>query len=802
MVNSSPANMVTLEQVRNEQRARGPATVLAIGTEVPSNFVDQNTFPDYYFRVTNNQHKTELKEKFQRICEKSTVKKRHLYLTEEILKEKPELCEHMAPSLDTRQDILVVETPKLGKEAALKAIEEWGQPKSKITHVVFASNGGVEMPGADYHLTKLLELNPSVKRTMIYMQGCFIGGTMIRLAKDFAENNKNARVLIICTAITAMNFRGPSEKHPEDLVSRALLGDGAGALIIGADPLPVEKPLFELVSAAQTILPESDGVIVGYLREVGLMLNLSKDVVKIISKNIEKALVEAFQPLGISDWNSIFWIAHPGGPAILDRIEAELGLKGKKLRASRQVLSDYGNLSGGSVFFIMDEMRRKSKEAGLKTTGEGLEWGVLFGFGPGITVETVVLRSVAIKHQFHNSNMVNSSPANMVTLEQVRNEQRARGPATVLAIGTEVPSNFVDQNTFPDYYFRVTNNQHKTELKEKFQRMCDKSMVKKRHLYLTEEILKEKPELCEHMAPSLDIRQEILVVETPKLGKEAALKAIEEWGQPKSKITHLVFASNGGFEMPGADYHLTKLLGLNPSVKRTMIYMQGCFVGGTAIRLAKDFAENNKNARVLIICTAITLMNFRGPSETHLDDLVGRSLLGDGAGALIIGADPLTVEKPLFELVSAAQTILPESDGVIVGYLREVGLMLNLSKDIVKIISKNIEKALVEAFQPLGISDWNSIFWIAHPGGPAILDRIEAELGLKEKKLRASRQVLSDYGNLSGGSVIFVMDEMRRKSKEEGLKTTGEGLEWGVLFGFGPGITVETLVLRSVAVAV
>jgi hypothetical protein len=32
----------------------------------------------------------------------------------------------------------------------------------------------------------------------------------------------------------------------------------------------------------------------------------------------------------------------------------------------------------------------------------------------------------------------------------------------------------------------------------------------------------------------------MLAVEVPKLGKEAATKAINEWGQPKSKITHLV----------------------------------------------------------------------------------------------------------------------------------------------------------------------------------------------------------------------------------------------------------------------
>lgn len=46
--------------------------------------------------------------------------------------------------------------------------------------------------------------------------------------------------------------------------------------------------------------------------------------------------------------------------------------------------------------------------------------------------------------------------------------------------------------------------------------------------------------------------------------------------------------------------------------------------------------------------------------------------------------------------------------------------------------------------------------------------------------------------------MLFILDEMRRKSAEEGPKTTGtEGLEWGVLFGFGPELTVETVVLHS-----
>lgn len=390
-----------------------------------------------------------------------------------------------------------------------------------------------------------------------------------------------------------------------------------------------------------------------------------------------------------------------------------------------------------------------------------------------------------------------------VTVEEIRKAQRAEGPATVLAIGTATPHNCVSQADYPDYYFRITNSEHMTELKEKFKRMCEKSMIKKRYMHLTEEILKENPKMCEYMAPSLDARQDMVVVEVPKLGKEAATKAIKEWGLPKSKITHLVFCTTSGVDMPGADYQLTKLLGLRPSVKRLMMYQQGCFAGGTVLRLAKDLAENNRGARVLVVCSEITAVTFRGPSDTHLDSMVGQALFGDGAAAVIVGADPdpSAGERPLFEMVSAAQTILPDSEGAIDGHLREAGLTFHLLKDVPGLISKNIEKSLTEAFSPLGISDWNSLFWIAHPGGPAILDQVEAKLKLKEEKLRATRHVLSEYGNMSSACVLFILDQMRKKSAEDGKPTTGEGLDWGVLFGFGPGLTVETVVLHSVATA-
>ncbi|XP_047091946.1 chalcone synthase 2-like [Lolium rigidum] len=389
-----------------------------------------------------------------------------------------------------------------------------------------------------------------------------------------------------------------------------------------------------------------------------------------------------------------------------------------------------------------------------------------------------------------------------VSVEEVRKAQRVEGLATVMAIGTATPQNCVYQEGYAEYYFRVTKSDHVSHLKEKFKKMCDKSMIRKRYMTLTEEIFEEHPSIGTYMAPSLDVRQDITVAEIPKLGKAAALKALKEWGHPLSKITHLVFCSTSGVDLPGADYQLIKMLGLSLSVRRVMLYQQGCFAGGTVLRVAKDLAENNRGARVLVVCSEITAQTFHGPSDTEMDWLVGQAIFGDGAAAVIIGADPdHATERPLFELVSASQTILPDTEGYVGGHLREAGLTFHLHRGVPMAISKNIKLALENAFEPLGIDDWNSIFWVAHPGGPAILDMVEAEAKLDKKRMRATRHILSEYGNMSSACVLFILDEMRKKSAEDGQATTGEGLEWGVLFGFGPGITVETVVLRSVPIA-
>ncbi|GJN11832.1 hypothetical protein PR202_ga30059 [Eleusine coracana subsp. coracana] len=297
--------------------------------------------------------------------------------------------------------------------------------------------------------------------------------------------------------------------------------------------------------------------------------------------------------------------------------------------------------------------------------------------------------------------------------------------------------------------------------------------------------------------PSLDSRIDIVATAVPKLAEAAARKAIAEWGRPTSDITHLIFSTYSGCRAPSADLQLASLLDLRPTVSRTILSLHGCYGGGRALQLAKELAENNRGARVLVACSEITLVCF---SEPDGGNLIGHAISGDGAGAVIVGAGPYTSdERPLFEMVAATQMTIPRTEHALGMQVAGSGIDFHLAIQVPTLLGQSIEECLIGSFRSV-LGDaadnftWNDLFWAVHPGGRPILDNIETVLKLEPGKLAASRNVLREHGNMSGATIVFVLDELRRRKKEEGDHRLPE---WGALMAFGPGITVETIVLRS-----
>ncbi|KAL2477903.1 Type III polyketide synthase A [Forsythia ovata] len=366
----------------------GKATILAIGKAFPRQLVPQDRLVEGYFRDTRCDDLA-VKEKLERLCKTTTVKTRYTVMSKEILEKYPELATEGSPTIKQRLEIANPAVVEMAKEASLVCLKEWGRPAEDITHIVYVSSSEIRLPGGDLYLASELSLRNDVGRVMLYFLGCYGGVTGLRVAKDIAENNPGSRVLLTTSETTILGFRPPSKDRPYDLVGAALFGDGAAAVIIGSNPiLGKEFPFMELNYAIQQFLPGTHNVIDGRLSEEGINFKLGRDLPQKIEDNIEEFCKKLIAKTGLKEYNDLFWAVHPGGPAILNRLESTLNLKNWKLECSRRALMDFGNVSSNTIFYVMEYMREELK----KENGE--EWGLALAFGPGITFEGILLRSL------------------------------------------------------------------------------------------------------------------------------------------------------------------------------------------------------------------------------------------------------------------------------------------------------------------------------------------------------------------------------------------------------------------------
>ncbi|XP_059647522.1 type III polyketide synthase B [Cornus florida] len=319
---------------------------------------------------------------------------------------------------------------------------------------------------------------------------------------------------------------------------------------------------------------------------------------------------------------------------------------------------------------------------------------------------------------------------------------------------------------------------------------------------MSEEILKKYPELATEGSPTVMQRLDICNKAVTQMAIEASQACIKNWGRPISDITHLVYVSSSEARMPGGDLYLARGLGLSPETQRVMLYFMGCSGGVAGLRVAKDIAENNPGSRVLLATSETTIIGFKPPSANRPYDLVGVALFGDGAGAMIIGSEPVSgTERPLFELHTSIQHFLPDTEKIIDGRLTEEGISFKLSRELPQIIEDHIGGFCNKLMATVGYDDkeYNKMFWAVHPGGPAILNRLEKKLDLLPEKLSASRRALADYGNASSNTIVYVLEYML----EENLKLKKEKQEeseWGLILAFGPGITFEGILARNLTI--
>ncbi|MFJ4176049.1 type III polyketide synthase [Microbacterium sp. NPDC089696] len=301
------------------------------------------------------------------------------------------------------------------------------------------------------------------------------------------------------------------------------------------------------------------------------------------------------------------------------------------------------------------------------------------------------------------------------------------------------------------------------------------------------------------LAPGTKARNDLYAREATRLVVEAARRAIAaDPDLAASDVTHVVTASCTGFHAPGPDYEIVRALGLADSVQRYHLGFMGCYAAMPALRAARQFCLADPDAVVLVVSVELCTLHLRSSDDP--DVIVASSLFADGAAAGIVTARDLPTRTAAVALDRFHTAIAPEGEKDMAWTIGDTGFEMILSTRVPHIIGETVigairplfdaDRELLRSFDDGGIARAVS-HWAVHPGGRAILDRVQSALHLSDDQLAPARRVLHDYGNMSSATVLFVIRDILERGAADGSRVAA--------MAFGPGLTAESALLTVVA---
>jgi len=282
---------------------------------------------------------------------------------------------------------------------------------------------------------------------------------------------------------------------------------------------------------------------------------------------------------------------------------------------------------------------------------------------------------------------------------------------------------------------------------------------------------------------SIEERNGVYQRVAPELAVAASREALAR--AASKQIGFLATSSCTGYMIPGIDVEVAQRLCLAPTAVHLPITEAGCSGGVVALARTADFLRVHPDSSGLAVAVEICSLAFH--PRTEAGNLISALLFGDGAGAALLetGDD----ERGSLEVVDSLSFLVPDSQDAIGFALTDRGFYPVLSSDIADLLPGPMQEAVSELLcrNALRLPD-DIAFWLVHPGGPKILEAVQATFGLGDNDLRWSWQAMSDFGNTSSAAIFDILHRFR--ADETGRRG------WGIVAGFGPGVSIELLLVR------
>lgn len=298
---------------------------------------------------------------------------------------------------------------------------------------------------------------------------------------------------------------------------------------------------------------------------------------------------------------------------------------------------------------------------------------------------------------------------------------------------------------------------------------------------------------------SFTAANDAFIREGTALGARAVREALARAGLEPRDVDHLFFVSVTGVATPSIDARLVNRLALRSDVKRTPIFGLGCVAGAAGVARAADYLRAFPAHVAVLLSVELCSLTLQR-RDLSIANLIASGLFGDGAAAVVLEGAARATDEPLRDgsqprnpaprVLATRSVFYPDTEDVMGWSIGAGGFRVVLSADVPDVVGAHVRGDVRSFLAEHGLEPGDVGTWIAHPGGPKVLQAMEEALELDDETLARTWRSLAEIGNLSSASVLAVLGD----TLAEGRPADGE---LALLLAMGPGFCSELVLLAG-----